>query len=92
LLHRAADYAQIALPSWMPALLGADEKLRGALVQTLRAYAQANMSVSATARALNVHPNTLYARFERIRSLTGVNAQSYHDLEDILLALDCQAS
>jgi sugar diacid utilization regulator len=76
----------------MPALLDADAKQRGVLVQTLRAYAKADLSISAAARALTVHPNTLYARFEKIHSLTGVNTQHYHELEDVLLALDLQTA
>jgi hypothetical protein len=92
LLHRAAGNAPITSPSWMPALLDADAKQRGVLVQTLRAYAKADLSISAAARALTVHPNTLYARFEKIHSLTGVNTQHYHELEDVLLALDLQTA
>lgn len=90
LLHRAADYVQTALPSWMPAFIAADAKLHGALVQTLRAYADSGMNILRAARALNVHPNTIYARFEKILALTGVDSQRYRELEELLLAIDCR--
>ena len=90
LLHRAGDYVQSALPAWITEFAAVDAKLHGALVATLRAYADADMNILKAARALNVHPNTLYARMERIGTLTGLNGQRYHDLTELLLAADCQ--
>ena len=90
LLHRAADYVQAALPSWMPAFIAADARLHGALTQTLRAYAESGMNILRAARALKVHPNTIYARFEKILALTAMDSQRYHELEELLLAIDCR--
>jgi hypothetical protein len=90
LLHRAADHVQTALPSWMPAFIAADARLQGALIQTLRAYADSGMNILRAARTLKVHPNTIYARFEKILALTGVDSQRYHELEELLLAIDCR--
>jgi len=92
LLHRAADYVQPTLPAWAADLANADAKSGGDLVKTLRALADADMNVQRAARALGVHANTLYARIKRIRELTGLDSQRYHDLTELLLASDCRAS
>ncbi|MFM9968759.1 MAG: PucR family transcriptional regulator [Burkholderiales bacterium] len=89
LVHRAADYVQSAMPVWFPAFRDANTKSQGALVQTLRALADADMNMQQAARELNVHPNTIYARLQRISDLTGLDAQRYHHLTDLLLAADC---
>ena len=89
LIHRSAGYVQSALPAWYGHLRDADTKASGALVKTLRTLADADMNLQRAARALGVHANTLYARIERINDLTGLNAQRYHDLTQLLLAADC---
>ena len=89
LVHRGADYVQSAMPAWYPGFRDADAKSQGALVKTLRALADADMKIQGAARALHVHPNTIYARIQRISDLTGLEAQRYHHLTDLLLAADC---
>ena len=89
LVHRGADYVQSALPAWFVALRDADAKAGGALLKTLRSLADADMNVQGAARELQLHANTVYARIERINDLTGLNAQRYHDLTQLLLAADC---
>jgi sugar diacid utilization regulator len=76
------------VPAWAAELLAADDRARGALVDTLRAYADADMSVLGAARALGVHANTIYARFERIEDVTGLDARRYRALDELLLAVD----
>lgn len=88
LLHHAGDPVRTAAPAWTDALLAADDRARGSLVDTLRAYADADMSVLGAARALGVHANTIYARFERIEDLTGLDARRYRALDELLLAVD----
>jgi sugar diacid utilization regulator len=90
LVYRGAGQVKSALPLWLDALGEADKKLSGALVQTLRAVGDADMNIQKAARLLGKHPNTVYARIERIRELTGLNGQSYHDLTELLLAADCR--
>jgi sugar diacid utilization regulator len=92
LIHRGADYVQSAMPVWFPRFRDADAKAQGALVKTLQALADADMNVQRAARELHVHPNTIYARIERISDLTGLEAQRYHHLTDLLLAADCGRS
>ena len=90
LLHRGGHYAQTAIPQWMTRFEQADAKTDGTLLQTLRALADADMNVQRAARALSLHPNTVYARIDRINTLTGLDVQRYHDLTELLLAADCR--
>jgi hypothetical protein len=89
LVHRGADYVQSAPPSWSAAFVSADDRSSGTLVRTLRAIADADMNIQKAGRILGKHPNTIYARIERIRDITGLDGQSYHDLTELLLAADC---
>ena len=89
LVHRGADYVQAAMPQWAAALLAANEKANGSLLETLRAVAAADLNVQKAGRNLGKHPNTLYARLERIKGLTGLDGQRYRDLTELLLAADC---
>ena len=92
LVHRGSDYVRSAPPNWVAALVDADAKADGALIQTLRAVADADMNVQKAARILGKHPNTVYGRTERVRDLTGLDGQRYHDLTELLLAADCWRS
>jgi sugar diacid utilization regulator len=89
LVHVASEQLQSALPAWLEKLLEADRKSRGALVKTLQAYADADMNVLSTAKALAIHPNTIYARLQKINDITGRNALNYHALTEMLLAAEC---
>ncbi|MGI9417266.1 MAG: PucR family transcriptional regulator [Geminicoccaceae bacterium] len=89
LVHRGADYVQSAPPGWSAALIDADVRTSGATVQTLRAIADADMNIQKAARLIGKHPNTIYARIERIKDITGLDGQRYHDLTELLLAVDC---
>ena len=89
LVHRGADYVQSAPPCWSAALIDADARTSGATVQTLRAIADADMNIQKAARLIGKHPNTIYARIERIKDITGLDGQRYHDLTELLLAVDC---
>ena len=92
LVHHGIDYMQSAPPSWIAALLGADAKADGTLIQTLRAVADADLNMQKAARILGRHPNTVYTRIEKIRDLTGLDGQRYHDLTELLLSADCWRS
>jgi sugar diacid utilization regulator len=90
LVSKARDGVQNALPAWLDALVNADTK--GRLAATLRAYADCDMNVLRTAKHLDVHPNTIYARMQKIGDVTGLDALSYHSLTEMLLALDCRGA
>lgn len=89
LVHRGTDYIQSAPPSWIAGLMILDAKADGALIETLRAIADADMNMQKAARLLGKHPNTVYDRVERIRETTGLDGQRYHDLTELLLGADC---
>jgi PucR C-terminal helix-turn-helix domain/GGDEF-like domain len=89
LVHHGGPQVQSVLPLWAGALDLADKKAEGALIETLRAVADADMNVQEAARRLGRHPNTVYARLQRIRDLTGLDGQRYHDLTELLLAAAC---
>ena len=88
LLHNVEGNALSAMPAWASALKAADRKSHGKLVATLRAYADVDMNVLKSAEQLNVHPNTIYARMQKIRDVTTLNPLCYHALTEMLLAVD----
>ena len=90
LISHARDGMQSALPPWLDDFIRADTKARGRLSATLRAYADADMNVLQAAKLLSVHPNTIYARAQRITDITGRSPLSYHTLTEMLLAADCR--
>ncbi len=89
LVTHARAAVQSALPAWLDQFTSSDRKARGALSQTLRAYADADMNALRAAKLLGIHPNTIYARMRRIRELTGLDPLSYHALTEMLLATEC---
>jgi len=90
LISKARSGIQSALPAWIDAFTAADKRARGRLLTTLRAYADCDMNVLRTAKALDIHPNTIYARMQKIDDITGLNALSYHPLTELLLAMECR--
>jgi sugar diacid utilization regulator len=90
LISHGRNSMQSSLPAWLDDFIRADAKARGKLSATLRAYADADMNVLQAAKLLSVHPNTIYARAQRITDITGRNALSYHTLTEMLLAADCR--
>lgn len=89
LLHFAKDDLQRILPAWAKLFLNADHKSGGALIATLKAYADANMNVLKAAEILSVHPNTIYSRMEKISELSGLDAKSFKSLTELLIVADC---
>jgi len=73
------------LPSWTDEFHAADERANGTLRETLRAYSAADMNLLQAAQVLGVHPNTLYARFQRISDISGLQARSFNDLTTLLI-------
>ncbi len=86
----AGEEFKRVLPSWAHVLYCADDKMDGALAATLRGYANANMNVLKTAHNLAIHPNTIYARLQKISDITGLDAKSYHELTELLITFDCR--
>ncbi len=88
LLHFAAEEFHRVLPSWTKAFFEANEHSRGALVATLRTYASVDMNILQAAQVLGVHPNTIYARFQRVVDLSGLQPKSFNALNDLLIVCD----
>ncbi len=88
MIHQATAGLREFLPAWHESFAQADRRGGGALADTLRAHAATSLNVLQTAARLRAHPNTVYARFERIRALTGLDARTYGGLETLLLVLD----
>ncbi len=88
IVRHARDNMQAALPRWLAPLQKADQKARGTLSATLKAYADANMNALQAAKDLGVHANTIYSRMQRISDVSGRNALAYHDLTELLLAIE----
>lgn len=86
LVRVAREAARSSLPGWVPALLEADR--RGRLAETLAEYANQDMNAQKTGKALGIHANTVYARFEKINNLTGQDPLTFRGLNELLLALD----
>lgn len=89
LLHFAAQDFRRVLPPWSNDFYEADGDAKGVLIASLRAYADADMNVLKAAQALGVHPNTIYARLQRIADISGLDARSLHPLIDLLIVCDC---
>ncbi|WP_028268022.1 PucR family transcriptional regulator [Arthrobacter sp. MA-N2] len=58
------------------------------LVEAVRSFAQSGFSVTLSANALHVHPNTMAYRLERWKDLTGWDARTFDGLMISLLAAD----
>ena len=90
LLHCAAEQFGHLLPPWAQEFYELDAGAHGALSATLRAYAGADMNVLQAAKILDVHPNTIYARLQRIFDVSGLQARSFDALTELLIVCDCQ--
>jgi GAF domain-containing protein len=68
------------------ALLEYDERRNAQLVETLETFLGARSSVTTSARALYIHPNTVRQRLDRIEQITGLELRNA-DLLSLELAL-----
>jgi sugar diacid utilization regulator len=74
--------AQRILKATLQPLVKYDESRKAALIKTLRAYVDARRSITKSAAALFVNPNTVVYRLRRIKELCG---RDPHDPEDLLV-------
>ncbi|NLZ51870.1 MAG: PucR family transcriptional regulator, partial [Thermoanaerobacteraceae bacterium] len=61
------------------------------LINTLKVYFLFNLNISKTAEELNVTRNTVAARLDKIKSLTGLTPSDFNDavkLKVLLTAMD----
>jgi DNA-binding PucR family transcriptional regulator len=64
-----------------------DARRNTQLIDTLRAYIDANFSITPAARALHIHNNTLLYRLDRVRQLTGRDPRNPRDVVFLALSL-----
>jgi GAF domain-containing protein len=84
LVHIAAENApRDRMRAAVDRLIDYDTRRGTALLDTLERYLAERRSVTESARALFIHPNTLRQRLGRIEALTGLNLE-----EDDLLSLE----
>jgi sugar diacid utilization regulator len=67
--------------------LAADRARGGSLAATIRAFADADVSLRLAAERLHVHPNTAHYRLRRIEERTGRNPRHIADLIELLAAI-----
>ena len=83
--------AQLNKPSREKLLEGRDLKNLvkifedGELMTTLNCLFENDLNVSKTARALYMHRNTLIYRLDKVRSVTGLNPDSFNDAVTFLI-------
>jgi sugar diacid utilization regulator len=54
---------------------------------TVRAFAECDLSLRATAERLHIHPNTAQYRLRRLEQRTGRNPRRIGDLIELLVAM-----
>jgi hypothetical protein len=74
------------------ALLELDDAEQAQIAETIGAFAAADLSVSATATALGVHPNTVRYRLSRITDLTGHDPRTFTGLVELTCILAARRS
>jgi sugar diacid utilization regulator len=58
-------------------------KERDAAIETILAFSASNMSISAAASALGIHPNTVRYRLARVAQTTGLDPRTFPGLADL---------
>ena len=86
----ASPSARSRLREVMGTLHDYDDRRRGDLVATLRAYVASCFNFSRTGEAMYVHANTVTYRLRRIRELTGRDPRNPDDLLELWLALQLE--
>jgi sugar diacid utilization regulator len=64
-----------------------DVSAGGALIDTLVAYAEANLNAKVAAQRLFVHVNTAHHRLARIEEKTGCDLRNLADVQELLIAI-----
>ena len=91
MVQTSSDQLRELTPAWTTNFYRADDRSRGALSKTLRAYAAASMNVLKASAALHLHPNSVYARLNKIERLSGLDPKSFRDFRELLIVCDLRA-
>jgi sugar diacid utilization regulator len=76
----------------LSAFLAEDRARGGVLSDTIRAFADADLSLRVAAERLHVHPNTAHYRLRRIEQRTGRSPRRIADLIELLAAIALEAA
>jgi len=87
LLAGSGGKAVRMVPSDLSEWLEADMESGSVMLQTIEAYAAADMSARAAATSLYVHPNTVLYRLGQVPELCGFDPRRADDLADLLFAI-----
>lgn len=84
-LNQSTDVSRFLLPQ-MKLLINYDNKNHTELLYTLFIYVHFVKNPSKACNILHIHRNTLYARIEKIRELTGFNLENMASITMILVS------
>jgi sugar diacid utilization regulator len=87
LTQRPDDTVRRLIDPRLSAFLAEDRLRSSVLAQTIRAFADADLSLRLAAERLHVHPNTAHYRLRRIEERTGRNPRRIADLIELLAAI-----
>jgi len=87
LTQRPDDTVRRLIDPRLSAFLAEDQMRGGVLVDTIRAFADTDLSLRAAAQRLHIHPNTAHYRLKRIEQRTGRNPRRIADLIELLAAI-----
>lgn len=68
------------------------EKERATTLETIEAFAGADMNITGAASALDVHPNTVRYRLTRIAETTGIDPRTFPGLADLHCIIELDPS
>jgi sugar diacid utilization regulator len=84
---KADETARRLVDPRLRGFLAADLARGGVLVETTRAFADADLNLRLAAERLRVHPNTALYRLRKVEERTGRNPRRIADLLDLLVAM-----
>jgi DNA-binding PucR family transcriptional regulator len=87
LTQRPDDTVRRLIDPRLSAFLADDQARGGVLADTIRALADADLSLRVAAQHLHIHPNTAHYRLRRIEQRTGRNPRRIADLIELLAAI-----
>lgn len=64
-----------------------DKENNSSLLETLYQYLANNLSISATAKSMFLHQNTIRQRIEKIKEITGIPLENGHQVFEMMLGL-----
>ncbi len=69
---------------------GSGGREREIAIETISAFAAADMNITTAASALHVHPNTVRYRLARIADTTGLDPRTFSGLADLHCIIELQ--